>query len=759
MKGGIVLIIALILVSLISISSAYEITYYQKDTGSNTDIRHGFQFDDYTGCNITAISYYDNSTATMQTRFYDPYSTFQYYTSNDAETGNCLFSGAYEWIADALTSEFRVTSDYVTNAHMEYVISCPERQDFIYINASGNDSDSYVNNVFCADSALNMSTANFYLCGSSWGRCPKTGLPSSTRSFAIPFIAGYNNTEIYVRLTSSFGNVLEDHYVYVYPINDTSSPAFINVSIDTAYSNFILNETLTNLEYSREYVFILIFNKGTGTYDKTLQQMYVKTFDYNPVITCSEWSTCNNVTNKQKRLCSDELSLIEQYYEFRNCVSATGDYDDYAIIGFRNLTSYNVPVCIPDWTLTGCTNYVVNKTVYMPYNWELVSSETLGNHLAGQYPYRAQSWVDLEGFKFMLWNRPPKPNEAYYNYSGTDAWECINQTGFSPSWEVKNISNTTMSAEFNITFPDNNMQMWFTVKKCDEQQHQYTHEDTSSWFGVNCGELCYSGSCSDEVRGNYRFDIYDLTDNEEILRYDGIAINEWRKYYIDLSDANLEAGNSYRIQVSAYDPDFTTKGTCLEFWDLGYGISSGEFECESYCDYDTFHFFDAITNPDGICIFEDKGISEQCINNEYLVYVNSCKNYCDKNNNYHIGDNTSGICYWKAISNADVCQDKISPETTLIPSNLAQTLNGYGLGIVNFLVSISSFIYISLAIICFMTAKWFAPNAFIGIIFIVMLLANGGYIPSFLLAIIAIASFILFARSTVNILTGGTNQG
>lgn len=761
--GSLLLGITLVMI-LLPLVSGYVFDYYLSDTGTATEIEQGVNFDGIDYCNFTVRSYYDNGSLPVTTEFYEPYDDYDIY-ADTSNSGNCAFGGKRNFNNDLDgLFEHEIQHDNVTNGYQVISVSCDPGSDFlIEIDPTTLDSENYYSGMFRKSGgavyppvALKTFNNATYIPDTCYKDTftrhynQSSCSPVCNEYSWTPFVAGYNQTEFQISATGHGAAV--SMRVIVYSFNDTATELYNNFQ-ESATVSWDFN--LTTLNPNETYVV------ETATYVVNPSARYnftefsIINVDAAPNWSCSTWSACDTETDTQERTCIDTNGIVEDYLEYRTCVAAPGEFDDFVYIGWRNLTAYEVPVCIPNWTITGCTNYVVNKTVYMPTDWELVTEETLADNLAGQYPYRLQSWIDLDGFKFRMWNRPPKPNEARYN----SGWECINQTSFSPTWETKNISNSSMSAEFNITFPEDNMQVWFTTRKCDEQQHQYTHEDSASWFGVNCGELCYSGSCSDDVRGGYLFQITDMSTMQEVFRYNGEAVSEWRSYYFDISDAALEAGTTYRLQISAYDPDFTTAGTCLEFWDFGYGISSGAFECTSYCDADTFHYFRATTTADGFCVYEDTGFSSDCVDNEYLPYIERCENYCDGDESYHIATNASGICYWDVIENADVCQDNISPETSLIPSNLASILDGYGLGIVNFLVSIASFIYIGMAIICFYAAQWFKPSAFLGILFIVLLLANGGYLPPFVLGVIAIGAFFLFARSVVDLYTGGNNTG
>jgi len=763
MKWGIFGILLILIV--VPYVNAYTFDYYLTDSGAATEIEQSVNFDSVDYCNFTIRSYFDNGTSPVTSEFYQPYDTYIIY-SESSTTGNCAFGGkqTYNNDLDGFI-EHETQHDNVTYGYQRITADCDAGSDFIIdISPATLDSENYYSGMFTksgagvyppvADKSFNNDTYIPETChNETYARHYNisTCTPACNQFSWTPFVAGYNQTRIRVSATGNGASM--SMRLIVYPFNDTSTELYNNF-LEAATVSWDIN--LTTLVEDQTYIVETAAYIVNPTTQYNFTEFIITALDVDPDWDCTDWAACDDETDTQERTCTDLNGIIESYNEYRACVSDPEDFDEFVYIGWRNLTSYDVPVCIPNWTITGCNNYVVNKSVYMPQDWTIVTSETLADQLAGQYPYRLYSWVDNGGFKFRMWNRPPKTNEARFNYSGTGLWECINVTSYSPTWETKNVSNASMLTQFNITFPEDNMQVWFTLKTCATQQHQYTHEDSASWFGINCGELCYSGSCSDEVMGGFQFQIYDLDDSVEMFRYDGNAVNDWRSYYFDISDAALEAGTTYRIQISTHDPDFTTSGTCLEFWDFGYGISSGAFACSNYCSDETFHYFRATTNAQGFCVFEDMGYSDECISNKaYESYIASCENFCDDAGDYHIGDNSSGICFWTLEEDATLCETRQSPETTLIPSATASTLDAYGLGIINFLVSIQSFVYIFMAVICFGAAAYFKPAAFIGILFVVVLLATGGYLPAYILLIIAVGAFVMFARSFVDVSTGG----
>ena len=766
MKGQILflgLISLLIITNMVSVS-AYEINYYQSDPGSNTDIRHGFYFDDYNNCNITTYIYHDNSTAKYETRLYDPYSNFMYYVTRSAETGNSIFSASNKWIADNNTYELKITQDYVSNSYIKYEIKCPETKKYLYINASETDSDDYLLNAFCYDytSPINLTDSNFNISGSLFKRCIKTGLVSGNRNYAIPFIAGYNSTELYVRITSDFGNSFEDFSIYVYPINNSSNMAYGFCDYDNGYPDFSHNITLNNLEPNKEYVFMFSYNKGTQTYPKTLKQMYVKTLDLTANISCNDWSICNEITNTKSKYCYDVNNLIEPYYEYKTCSVLPTDYDENASIGFNTLEEYSVPICVPNWTISGCTQFVINKTIYLPENWDFTDNS--GTNTLEQYRYN--SYNNGLSTIVKLWSSVPKQNEAFYNYSGTDLWECVDDVRIGSTLTSHNLSNDTMSLSYNISFPADNMAIEFYARKCADQVTQYSIENSSSWLGFNCGEQCYSSSCDDPVNGGYRFvienvsNLYDadpLTVPSTLFSDIGDLSDTWRYFGYELEGDDYIAGQPFRLSLSTYDPIFSNVGTCIEIKSVTYGISSSEFECVDYCDNSSFHYIQAhLLN--NLCIYEDQGYSTECVSEkEYIDYYNSCTSFCDSSLDYHIGDNTSGVCEWSAIEDSPLCIDEGSIYDSLADDYLDETQPIQKL-IINF-TSIFGLIILLLVILLFNFNLGNPVIILVGMAILIMALVNFEYLPAIYLWIIVGGIAIAITRGVVNLMTSNTAGG
>jgi len=760
MNKYIILLFAFMMI--VQTAAGYDYSYYISESGSSTDIKQGLGFDSVDSCNYSIITFYDNATQTVRTEFYEPYDSLDIY-ANTFNSGNCAFSGSREFINDGGTFEHETKHlNNVTNGYQYIIASCDSGTDnIIEIKPTILDSENYYSGLFyktgtgvyppVINTDFNNNTYGSNCIDNSFVRMYNQSVVTPVKNvFAyVPFVAGYNETEFHIKAIPVSGSL--NMIVSVYAFNDTSDIAYSSY-LETSTPEFDFN--LSNLDPERIYIVQVSSYIVNPSLKFNFTKFEIRTIDATPDLNCTAWSVCDEITNQQERECIDLNGVVESYLDYRTCVSdEVQDFDEAVFLGFTNLTSIEVPVCVPDWTIAGCTNFVVNKSISVPANWEFSDAFTFGyaNYPAGFQPYRMNAWVDLSGYNLMMWNTVPKPYEAVYNYSGTNEWECVNWTNWSPSWLSQNTSNTTMLAEYNITFPEDNMKMWFSIKKCDEQKLQYSYDECSYFFGLgSLGDLCYSSDCSDEVRGGYKFSIYDWSTGSYIYDYESNAYDDWRTYYFDLSDVNIVAGNTYRLQIQTYDPDYTGEGTCIELRNFGYGISSNEFSCTSYCEELNYHYYKAITTTEGLCIHEDLGFSSQCIPNQIdLDNYESCTSFCDSNGNYHSGSNITGVCIWTTEADAAICDEEETIYTPLVDIGDGKTAEA----IENIFTSIFGICCVVLSLICFKYSDRNPNLTIIGVAFIVVALVTFGYLPYIYLIIVIAAIVIIFTRAAVDQIT------
>jgi len=755
---GIYLLLALSLLIIPLASGADYITFYS-ETG--TDTYAPMYVSNYSGCSMYASCYFNYSSySTVESKYYSNYTNFLYNVNSAGGTN--VFCGDYEAasLSDYL-KEFRIYQDLTDVTYVTSNISCPTRSDYIVYNFTAVDSNNYLTNVMASDTitVLNSSviagremSAEIYPV--PYSQTYGAGTATDQHRYVI-FDSGYGYPEVYIYRKAMGCNPTPYFDISVYQYDNSSNIDYYLHDTSGITSDEAYNLTSIELINNTLYVLDMRFHcytayPGTpifGSYG------YIRSHDYTPNIQCGNWSECDNATASIKRYCEDLNGIIDPYYEYEECPGASeNEFDDDAYLGFHNMTTIDVPVCVPDWTVLGCTNYVVNKSVLVPANWDFTDIFTMGyaNYPEGFTPYRMRGWVDLGGYKLQMWNTVPKPYEAVYNWSGTNQWECVNWTGWSPSWLTQNVSNTTMSADYNITFPEENMKMWFSIKKCGDQQLQYSHDECSYFFGLgSLGDLCYSADCEDAVKGGYKFGIYDWSTGTYIYEYEGTAYDDWRTYYFDLSDVGLVAGNTYRIQVQTYDPDYTNQGTCIELWNFGYGISSDDFTCTSYCDDLTYHYYQAIVNDNGLCIQEDTGFSSTCVPDQIdLDNYETCTSFCDINGNYHSGSNVTGICLWTYEEDSTICEE----EQTIYDPNV-ELGDGQVYDLIENLSSLFGIISLVLALICFKMADKNSALVVLGIIFMIIFLIKFGYLETIYLVIILAAAAIIFTRSVVDTTT------
>jgi len=776
MRGEIFLLLMFTAILIIPFASGVEYISIYAENGD--DIYNPLYLDQYASCEIYSTCHFNYSShTTVQSKFYSNY-TNHLYNVNTAG-GEDVFCGDYDVTADEMYEGLRINLENTDITYLTTNVTCPQRDGYVVYNftTSAEDEDGYLSNVMGSDD-LTVFNSTIYENRDTEGEIFRVNYPMTYGQGAtadlhefIVFDSGYGYPEIWIYRKAMGCNPTPYFNISVYEYHNSSNLVYNQYDTSGITSDETYN--LTSIDMEDHTLHVLELHSHCYTANPTYPQVgaygYIRVFDYASNISCGEWSECNNVTGQIKRLCTDTNGLVDDYYEYQSCPTGTGvtAFDEFVYMGFRNLTTMEVPVCVPNWTITGCQNFVTNKTVTVPANWNFTNIFSMGyaNYPEGFDPYRVRAWVDLAGFKMKMWNTVPKPYEAMYNYSGTNAWECVNYTGWSPQWATKDITNSSVASEFDITFPEENMKMWFTIKKCNEQVKQYSHDDCSYFFGLGAvGDLCYSSSCEDTVRGGYKFSIYDYNNSEYMFAYDGEATDEWRQYFFDLSNETFIEGNTYRITLETHDPDYTDEGTCLELWDFGYGISSDAFSCEDYCDPATFHYMKARNTADGLCVHEDQGYTSDCLSNiAYDQYYQNCESFCDDAGDYHIGTNATGLCFWELEEDASICEDKKDIYDTLLPDDQVEYLESQGLSIVSKVASVFGFIIlIIVGILLWATRGKNADGSSQGTHFGALLVAVAilgyalvvwGVLDPFVVIIIIIVLGWMFARSMVDSFT------
>ncbi len=252
-------------------------------------------------------------------------------------------------------------------------------------------------------------------------------------------------------------------------------------------------------------------------------------------------------------------------------------------------------------------------------------------------------WATEGSRSLKMWTIPPKEAETTYISSVT----CSNVT--DPNFPIieNTFSNTTMSVNYNVTFPATNMRLRFDAKKCDDlvQQHGALAIFNLSWTGIfpveiiACPEFCYGSSCENEPKGEFYYDLVDensssLFDTTQYVDMD-VLQQSGRKATIeyDLSNSGIEVGRNYTLSFAVYNRNYyDTNGNCVMLDNVRYDVLTQPFlsimgdSCESQCVGDDW--YQATLMNSGGCLVKRVRYSDICISSEFSDEIANNTDYC-----------------------------------------------------------------------------------------------------------------------------------
>lgn len=303
-----------------------------------------------------------------------------------------------------------------------------------------------------------------------------------------------------------------------------------------------------------------------------------------PDFECGEFNTCINGT--QSRECIDQTGIFPNEIEFQDCFDLVAESSQ--VIGFEESEDFTFLECKKDPFF--CTASPQNIVIEVPVNWTSVVPTV--NSSSSIVPAARLAYMTSEdssnGFKslLMVYN-PPQYDFVVENAGGAHLPAvCGNgSTGYIPQvyGDVNNASNIIFT---DITFPTPYITVAWDVALRTEPVVKYSTGN----FLCSPSELCYAQDCNQTPRGEYLVRLAPTSDIfNTIFEYNGEATEGFDSVQVDLSDANLDAGTSYRLIFAlnpddAYEPDgYTVLFDNVRFSNFNNPPGNPELGCTTFC--------------------------------------------------------------------------------------------------------------------------------------------------------------------------------
>ena len=550
-------------------------------------------------------------------------------------TGYCLFSSRSNNNADRHSNWVDVLSQYFDECD-----SLLERWEFAKDSCDGDMSRT---------TAGLMTQQYVYPFNTSSGivRIKVRGLSTWTGG------AAFTSCTVYTDIIDTFDETVTNI--------DTQSDAAVNTcDFDDVIYTGTLKEDRTNL-----IAVTFVVQKSVGyTAGFDAPDIDFEIFTYRGNFECGQWSECQD--GSQYRVCIDQNGIAPPRSETRTCI--IGILEN-ATLGFEDFESVTVTRCESDWNigsyaigeLTGlqqCRYIPVNDTKDRPKNWTIIGDAATFNR---DFMDMSTDWASQGSRSLRMWSIPPKQNEI--TLDSVLGLTCIN-TSSSDFPEIQNIiSNTSLSANFNVTFPASNMRLRFDVRKCNGQVVQ-SYDKTAfnySILGVPifqdivCPKQCYASSCEEIPQSTFKFDVFDEDLNSIFGSTDFINIDanppkaETHEY--DLTGLGIIPGKNYTISIATFlQNTFDTRGNCILIDNIRYDVLDESFisilggVCESRCDPSgSGDFFVATKLPSGGCKIRKIIGSQACINSEDAQKINAGGCYCIDTSTLRCLNNFTGL--------------------------------------------------------------------------------------------------------------------
>lgn len=349
---------------------------------------------------------------------------------------------------------------------------------------------------------------------------------------------------------------------------------------------------------------------------------------YHAEYECESWSDCDGIS--EYRLCEDPLDIADSIIESRTC--SRGVLEN-ATLGFEYFVREDdIYKCSPYWFFG--QGYYLNQTYRdTPENW------TIGENDCAKRDFlkMTEEWATEGSRSLKMWYIPPKQGEVILNSSGC-ASSCGNVTGGTLPYVYQNMSNTSFSINYNVTFPGENMLISFDVKGCPNQVMQHSSFSPLTWGNTSIiqywPDVCYANTCSGTPDSRYFFNILDTISGLSIFGtpyYDTASINLAETKEIDLSGLGLIAGREYTLTFAVYPENLDDRnGNCVYFDNVRYERTSEEFlsvvggVCESDCIGEDYYEAKVLSN--GNCVLTKTPLG--CLENTIRESMENGEDVC-----------------------------------------------------------------------------------------------------------------------------------
>lgn len=647
----------------------YEQSYFTSNVTGNPQTNYGLSFrTDSTNCTAT-FTVLTNITASgsfsMTTEYYSPDSTI-IGSSFLPGSGNylCLPQGSVSTTTgigktyEGKTKTTLISGTSHTNT-LESNYLCGTSSDWINISTSGYDKNSYgySPNVFFEYACINgppnnnffVNDTTQYNCGGLADRmitgshyfCCGVGCVASNQNlgwWAMPFTTGASGIIEYEYDSGSLYAAFEKYGYY-----ETADPSGTFIELTST------NDRLY-LKADTNYVFYSHGTAGTGGgYTPTIN---ISINVYTPSWLCSDWSECSS--GQQFRTCTDPSGKVPAKIEYQGCLdealaSAVLGFEDYI-----DMSAYPQKECNKLWWPL-CGDGVVNVNWNVPVGWYVVN------------PYERR-FIDMsteaasEGSRSLkMWYIPPStvPDSAtrtYCNWSNEGSYPQIYQ----------DVSNTTFSIQYNITFPSSYMTFDIDTKACLETPIKY-----DGWCGKEC--YGYQGNCTEIPSGKYIIILFDTVTLEHIVEYYGEAGTGWGTTLFDVSDKGIIPGRDYRL-VLAISPETVYDGhaNCVYFDNLKYSVRASELSCETPSCVGIDRYVPHLI--DDVCVYDIEKNSPECLSGSTKTKAENYQDYCIPDtltlNHYN---NATGE--WEQTLNSSVCIAESEESGIYEPNTFDQLLD------------------------------------------------------------------------------------
>lgn len=609
-------------------------------------------------------------------------STFGQFSTTSDLGGYYESSGAYTTSADdgnvTLTTEYtcQETGNYYNHwgdtSSLDGFGNVAGRYGFksTGANVGGNYDDAYSSNYGeCYSGLVPAPPLSYSVTGSPSGDkrrgvntfYPFNSGPEGLVSYSFDF--GDAVTSVMSCDDSCTGTQTGYAYLFLVDIEDESSVTLYSYTHDCQSGPHAVTGTQSDdliLDEDTEYMFVFAsYNDDNGAasgcpveyYHREPLEFNISVYVYEPVWNCTAWSTCED--SEQWRVCTDANGVALPQTEFQTCALTVLEN---ATLGFEEYYSDFALKCTPTW-LIYCGWEISNVTRDTPVGWTVFEYDGGYTGLQRDFLRMTSEWSTEGSRSLKMWYIPPKMGEPITNET------CGNSTqGYVPVI-TQDVSNSTFSISYNVTFPAENMMLSFDVKGCPDQVIQ--HDSLTTIFGIElCPQACYAGNCTTTPESSFQFLLRD-EDGSIVTNYydDYVSPYDADTVQLDLTGLGIVAGENYTLQFQTDPENLNSQaGNCVMFDKVRYNVLAepyldvvgGDCAIGSKCIGTTLYMTHEYEN--GACVVVKK--EDACgMPTEILEKIENRENYCDLEDSDVLHSYDYDISDWREVECEYGCDD------------------------------------------------------------------------------------------------------